>query len=88
MKKKLHSESEMVKAVKELESGISAETVARNYNITRGTLYNWKNKYSGMEVSQVQKLKELEEENRRLKHMYAELALDHKILKDIVEKKL
>ena len=60
MKKKLHSESEMVKAVKELESGISAETVARNYNITRGTLYNWKNKYSGMEVSQVQKLKELE----------------------------
>jgi putative transposase len=63
-----------------------AETVARNYNITRGTLYNWKNKYSGMEASQVQKLKELEEENRRLKHIYAELTLDHKILKDIVEK--
>lgn len=72
MKKKAHSESEMVKAVKELESGVSAETVARNYNITRGTLYNWKNKYSGMELSQVKKLKELEEENRRLKHMYAE----------------
>lgn len=53
MKKKLHSESEMVKAVKELESGVSAETVARNYNITRGTLYNWKNKYSETEVSQV-----------------------------------
>lgn len=86
MKRKVHSESEMVKAVKELESGISAETVARNYNITRGTLYNWKNKYSSMEISQVKKLKELEEENRRLKHMYAELALDHNILKDIVEK--
>ena len=88
MKKKVHSESEMVKAVKELESGVSAEIVARNYNITRGTLYNWKNRYSGMEVSQVKKLKELEEENRRLKHMYAELALYHKILKDLVEKKL
>ena len=57
----------MVKAVQELESGIDAETVARNHGISKATLYNWKSKYSGMEVSQVRRLKELEEENRKLK---------------------
>lgn len=51
MKKKIHSESEMVKAVQELESGVDAETVARDHGISRATLYNWKSKYSGMEVS-------------------------------------
>ena len=64
----------MVKAVQELESGIDAETVARNHGISQATLYNWKSKYSGME------------ENRKLKQMYAELALDNKILKDVIEK--
>ena len=88
MKRKVHTESEMVKAVQELESGIDAETVARNHGISKATLYNWKSKYSGMEVSQVRRLKELEEENRKLKQMYAELALDNKILKDVIEKKL
>lgn len=76
MKRKVHTESEMVKAVQELESGIDAETVARNHGISKATLYNWKSKYSGMEVSQV----------RRLKQMYAELALDNKILKGAIEK--
>lgn len=88
MKKKAHSESEMVKAVKAVESGVSADAVAREYGISRGTLYNWKSKYSGMSVSQVQRLKELEEENRKLKQMYADLALDNRILKDVIEKKL
>ena len=87
MKRKVHTESEMVKAVQELESGIDAEIVARNHGISKATLYNWKSKYS-MEVSQVRRLKELEEENRKLKQMYAELALDNKILKDVIEKKL
>lgn len=86
MKRKVHTESEMVKAVQELESGIDAETVARNHGISKATLYNWKSKYSGIEVSQVRRLKELEEENRKLKQMYAELALDNKILKDVIEK--
>lgn len=76
----------MVKAVQELESGVDAETAARNHGIIKATLYNWKSKYSGMEVSQVRRLKELEEENRTLKQMYAELALDNKILKDVIEK--
>ena len=86
MKRKVHTESEMVKAVQELESGIDAETVARNHGISKATLYNWKSKYSGMEVSQVRRLKELKEENRKLKQMYVELALVNKILKDVIEK--
>ena len=86
MKRSVHSENEMVKAVQELESGIDAETVARNHGISKATLYNWKSKYSGMDVSQVRRFKELEEENRKLKQMYAELALDNKILKDVIEK--
>lgn len=82
IKKKIHSESEMVKAVKEHESGVDAETVAREHGISRATLYNWKSKYSGMDVSQVKCLKELEEENRKLKQMYADLALDNRILRE------
>ena len=87
MKKSIHSESEMVKAVKELASGVSAEVVAREHGVTRATLYNWKSKYSGMDVSQVKRLKELEE-NRKLKQMYADLALDNRILRDVIEKTL
>ncbi len=88
MRKSIHSGSEMVKAVKELESGVSAEVVAREHGISKATLYQWKSKYSGMDVSQVRRLKELEEENRRLKQMYADLALDNQILRDVIEKKL
>ena len=86
MKKSIHSESEMVKAVKELASGVSAEVVAREHGVTRVTLYNWKSKYSGMDVSQIRRLKELEEENRKLKQMYADLALDNRILRDVIKK--
>ena len=86
MKKNIHSESEMVKALKELESGVSVKVVARNHRVTRATLYNWKSKYSGMDVSQVKRLKELEEENRKLKQIYADLALDNRILRDVIEK--
>ena len=86
MKKSIHSESEMVKAVKGLESGISAEVVARGHGVTRVTLYNWKSKYSGMDVNQVRRLKEQEEENRKLKQMYADLALDNRILRDVIKK--
>ena len=88
MRKSIHSESEMVKAVKELESGVSAEVVAREHGISKATLYQWKSKYSGMDVSQVRRLKELEEENHKLKQMYADLALDNRILRDVIEKKL
>ena len=88
MKKSRHSENEIVRAVKQLDSDISADVICREYGISRGTLYNWRSKYSGMESSHIKRLKELEEENRRLKQMYADLALDNKILKDVIEKKL
>ena len=87
MKRKSHKETEMVKAVKELESGMSADVVAREHGISRATLYSWKSKYSGMDVSQIEQLRALQEENRRLKQMYADLALDNKILRDVLEKK-
>lgn len=76
----------MVKAVKELESGVSGDAVARKYNITRATLYRWKSKYSGMEISQVKLLKDLEEENRRLKQTYADFALDNRIFHHPIER--
>ena len=88
MKKTRHNETEMVNAVRQLESGVSAELVAREHGISRTSLYKWKSKYSGMDVSQVKRLKELEEGNRKLKQMYADLALDNQILRDVIEKKL
>jgi putative transposase len=88
MKKNRHSETEMVQAVKELESGVSGDVVVREHGVSRTTLYKWKMKYSGMDVSQVRRLKELEDENRKLKQMYADLALDNQILRDVIEKKL
>lgn len=62
--------------------------LCKELGIAKTTLYNWKSKYSGMDVNQVRRLKELEEENRRLKRMYADLALDHELLKEVLEKKL
>ena len=66
MKKRRHTENEMVQAVKELESGVDADSVALSHEISKATLYNWKAKYSGMDVNQVVKQHELEAENRRL----------------------
>lgn len=88
MKKSRFSETQIVKILKEVEVGRLVKEVCRDYGISDATYYNWKAKYGGMEVSDVKRLKELEEENRRLKQMFAELSLDHKILKEIVEKKL
>lgn len=88
MKKGKHTEAEIIKAVKETENGVSIEAVCRSHGIARGTLYNWRVKYGGMDVSQLKELKALQEENRRLKQMYADLALDNKILRDVIEKKL
>lgn len=87
MKKLTHSESEIVKSVNELEAGVSADEICRRLNVSRATLYQWKRKYGGLEVSQLKKLKELEEENAKLKKMYANLALDNEILREVIEKK-
>lgn len=76
MKKLTHSESEIVKSVNELEAGVSADEICRRLNVSRATLYQWKRKYGGLEVSQLKKLKELEE-NAKLKKMYANSKSDN-----------
>lgn len=69
MKKGEHTEAEIIKAVKDTENGVSIEAVCRSHGIARGTLYKWRVKYGGMDVSQLKELKALQEENRRLKQM-------------------
>ena len=88
MKKSRFTETHIVKILKEVETGRLVKEVCREYGVSEATYYNWKSKYGGMEASDIKRLKELEDENRRLKQMYAELCLDNRILKDIVEKKL
>lgn len=88
MKKKKFTESQIVKILKEHESGRDVQSLSREYGFNKSTLYIWKKKYGGLETSELKRLKELEEENRRLKQMYADLSLDHKILKEVIEKKL
>lgn len=74
-------------AIKEHEAGKNAIDICRELGVHKATFYNWKKKYSGMDSQELKRLKELEEENRKLKHMYAELALDHKLLKEVLSKK-
>ena len=87
MKSTRFTETQIVKALKEHEAGRKAEDLCRDLEISKATFYNWKSKYGGMEASDVKRLKELEEENSRLKRMYANLSLDHEILKDVISKK-
>lgn len=86
MIKSRYTETQIIKVLKEVEGGRLVKEVCREYGISDATYYNWKSKYGGMEASDIMRLKELEEENRRLKSMFADLSLEHKILKDIVEK--
>lgn len=88
MKKSKFSESQIVNILKEAEAGVSLEELSRQHGFSKASFYKWKAKYSGMSISDIKRLKELEEENRRLKQMYANLSLDYQVLKDIVEKKL
>ena len=87
MRKSRYSEIQIIKALKEHEAGKGTEDLCRELGINKATLYNWRKKYGGMESNELKRLKELEEENRKLKAMYADLALDHKILKDVLTKK-
>lgn len=87
MKKKRFSESQILTILKEGESGMPVLDLCRKHGVGNSTYYKWKSRYGGMSGAELKRLKELEAENRRLKHMYAELSIDHKILKDVVEKK-
>ena len=88
MKKSRFTETQIVSILKEADAGMKVADVCRKHGISQPTYYNWKSKYGGMEASDVKRLKSLEDENQKLKQMYADLSLDHKILKDVIEKKL
>ncbi len=88
MRKSKWSESQIVGILKEAENGIPVVELCRKRGVGESTFCNWRNKYGGMEASDVRRLKELEEENRQLKQMYADLSLKHQMLDELVKKKL
>jgi putative transposase len=88
MKKSRFREDQIVRILKEYDAGIAVSELIRKYQISSPTFYAWKSKYGGMDASQLKRLKELEAENGRLKYMVADLSLDNRILKDVIEKKL
>ena len=81
-----HSEAEMIAALKQLEAGRKAEDVAREVGISKHTIYAWKARYGGLEVSEAQRLRQLEEENHRLKKLVADLSLDKDALQSVIRK--
>ena len=87
MKKSKFTESQIIKAIKENESGRRVEDISRELGINPGTFYNWRKKYSGMEISHLKRLKELESENAKLMRMYADQALQLEMAKDVISKK-
>lgn len=88
MKRIKFSETQIVNALKEFENGRKAEDICRELGISTAAFYKWRQRYGGLETSELKRLKELEEENSRLKRMYANLSLVHEALKDAVAKKL
>lgn len=86
--KKRFTESQIVAAIKKQESGISVKDICREIGISDATFYNWKAKYGGMEASDVSRLRELEKENAELKKMFAEMSLENRAMKNLIEKKL
>jgi putative transposase len=87
MKKSRFTESQIVSILKEADAGMKVEQICRKHSISNATYYNWKSKYGGMEASDVKRLKELEDENHRLKKMFADLSLEHEAVKDLIAKK-
>ena len=88
MKKQRSTETQIVSILKQYEAGRDPMELCRENGVSKATLYNWRKKYSGMDSSHIRELKALQDENRRLKQMYAELMLDHQLAKHIIEKKL
>lgn len=88
MKRSKYSPQQIVKILDEFSNGSSADELSRKYKVSQATIYNWRRKYGGLQASELKRLSALEKENNRLKQMYAELALDHELAKELLEKKL
>lgn len=88
MKKSKFTEQQIAFALKQAESGISVEEVCRKIGVSEATFYNWKKKYGGLGVSELRRLRQLEEENYKLKQIVADLSLDKQMLQDVLKKKL
>jgi len=86
MRKSKFSESKIVTLLKEAEAGRKVSDICREQGISSATFYQWRSKYGGMEASDIKKLKELQEENEKLKRMYADMALENQAIKDLLGK--
>jgi len=88
MKKTRFTENQIITILKEGEAGIQVKEICRKHGISDATYYNWKSKYGGMGASDLKRMKEMEQELSRLKRMYADMALENRALRDLIEKKL
>jgi len=88
MKKSKFTEEQIAFALRQAESGTVVAEVCRKMGISEATFYNWKKKYGGLGVTELRRLKQLEEENSRLKRMVADLSLDKQMLQEVIQKKL
>ncbi len=82
-----YSEEQIIRILKEVETGVTVAEVCREHGVSEQTVYRWRNKYGGLETSELQRLRELEAENSRLKRIVAQQALDIDVLKEVVSKK-
>lgn len=87
MKKSRFTESQIVFALKQSETGVNVEEVCRKMGISEATFYNWKKKFGGLGITELRRLRQLEEENSQLKKLVADLSLDKQILQDVLKKK-
>lgn len=88
MRKTRFTEFQIVKILQVAEGGRAVTDICREHGVNSATFYKWKSKYGGMGASDIRRMKDFEAENARLKQMYAELSLENKVLKDVIEKKL
>tara|TARA_B100000035_G_scaffold139144_1_gene118583 strand:- start:2188 stop:2454 length:267 start_codon:yes stop_codon:yes gene_type:complete len=88
MKRSRFTETQIISILSEVDAGLSVKEVSRKHGISDATYYNWKSKYGGMSANELKRLREVEEENAKLKRMYADMALENAALKDLIEKKL